>query len=88
MNYYELIFTIITTEDYHQDLLINTLGDIGFDTFEEIESGFKAYIPADEFNSDRLEDALNEYREMFSFSYEDKRQDIRSRYFSPAPAGV
>ena len=70
MNYYELFFTIITTEDYHQDLLINTLGDIGFDTFEEIESGFKAYIPADEFNSDRLEDALNEYREMFSFSYE------------------
>jgi ribosomal protein L11 methyltransferase len=72
MNYYELIFTIISGEDYHQDLLINTLGDIGFDTFEETETGFKAYIPADEFNSDRLEYALNEYREMFSFSYQVK----------------
>jgi len=70
MNYYELIFTVIATEDYHQDLLINTLGDIGFDTFEEIEPGFKAYIPVDEYNSDRLEDALNQYREMFDFSYE------------------
>jgi len=70
MNYYELIFSVIATEDYHQDLLINTLGDIGFDTFEEIGSGFKAYIPVDEYNSDRLEDALNQYRELFDFSYE------------------
>ena len=70
MNYYELNFTVITTEDYHQDLLINTLGDIGFDTFEETETGFKAYIPVDEYNSDRLEEAINEYRELFSFSYE------------------
>lgn len=70
MNYYELIFTVIATEDYHQDLLINTLGDIGFDTFEETASGFNAYIPVDEYNSDRLEDALNQYRELFDFSYE------------------
>ncbi len=70
MNYYELNFTVKATEDYHQDLLINTLGDIGFDTFEETGTGFKAYIPVDEYNSDRLEGVLNEYRELFSFSYE------------------
>ncbi len=70
MNYYELHFTVNATEDYHQDLLINDLGDIGFDTFEETESGFKAYIPVDEYNSDRLEDALDQYRELFDFSYE------------------
>lgn len=70
MNYYELIFNVNATEDYHQDLLINTLGDIGFDTFEETETGFKAYVPVDEYNSDRLEDALNGYRELFDFSYE------------------
>jgi ribosomal protein L11 methyltransferase len=45
MNYYELLFTTITTEDYQQDLLIGALGEIGFDTFEEIDLGFKAYIP-------------------------------------------
>ncbi|MDB5062736.1 MAG: ribosomal protein methyltransferase, partial [Mucilaginibacter sp.] len=48
MNYYELLFTTITTEDYQQDLLIGALGDIGFDTFEEVDLGFKAYIPVDD----------------------------------------
>ena len=70
MNYYELLFTIIATEDYQQDLLINTLGDIGFDTFEELEFGFKAYIPADDFNQEILDEALILYKEMFTFSYE------------------
>ncbi|TWR31665.1 50S ribosomal protein L11 methyltransferase [Mucilaginibacter pallidiroseus] len=70
MNYYELLFTTITTEDYQQDLLIGALGNIGFDTFEEVELGFKAYIPVDEFNQDVLDAALLPYREMFTFSYD------------------
>jgi len=70
MNYYELLFTVITTEDFQQDLLINTLGDIGFDTFEELEFGFKAYIPVDDFDQDALDAALEIYKDMFTFSYE------------------
>jgi len=70
MNYYELLFTTITTEDYQQDLLINTLGEIGFDTFEELEFGFKAYIPVDDFDRAVLDEALETYRDMFTFSYE------------------
>jgi len=70
MNYYELLFTTITTEDYQQDLLINTLGQIGFDTFEELEFGFKAYIPADDFDKAALDEALSAYKDMFTFSYE------------------
>jgi ribosomal protein L11 methyltransferase len=70
MNYYELLFTTITTEDYQQDLLINALGEIGFDTFEEMDLGFKAYIPSTEFNEDLLQETLLPYREMFTFSYE------------------
>ena len=70
MNYYELLFTTITTEDYQQDLLINTLGEIGFDTFEELEFGFKAYIPVDDFDRAVLDEALEAYRDMFTFSYE------------------
>lgn len=70
MNYYELLFTTITTEDYQQDLLINALGDIGFDTFEEMELGFKAYIPVDDFEKDLLDAVLMSYRELFTFSYE------------------
>ncbi len=69
MNNYELLFTTISTEDYQQDLLINALGEIGFDTFEEVDFGFKAYIPTGEFDQVKL-DKVALYQEMFSFSYE------------------
>lgn len=70
MNYYELLFTTIPTEDYQQDLLINALGEIGFDTFEELDFGFKAYIPSDVFNQEMLDQTLEAYQDMFTFSYE------------------
>jgi len=70
MNYYELFFTTITTEDYQQDLLINALGEIGFDTFEELELGFKAYIPEDVFDQQALDEQLLPYKDLFTFSYE------------------
>ncbi len=70
MNYYELLFTTLPTEDYQQDLLINALGGIGFDTFEELDFGFKAYIPATDFDKERLDEQLSLYQDMFSFSYE------------------
>jgi ribosomal protein L11 methyltransferase len=70
MNYYELLFTTIITDDYQQDLLMNELAEFGFDTFEEMDLGFKAYIPADNFDQKALDEALQSYREMFTFSYE------------------
>jgi len=70
MNYYELLFTTLPTEDYQQDLLINALGEIGFDTFEELDFGFKAYIPSADFDREGLDAQLSLYKEMFSFSYE------------------
>ena len=70
MNYYELLFTTITTEDYQQDLLINALGEIGFDTFEELDFGFKAYVPSVDFNHELLDETLSAYQDLFSFSYE------------------
>lgn len=70
MNYKELVFTIISDEDYHQDLLINELGEIGFDTFEETAFGFKAYIDAQKFDEEELNTKLSSYHDLFSFSYE------------------
>ena len=70
MNYYELLFTTVTTEDYQQDLLINALGEIGFDTFEEVEFGFKAYIRSADFDEVLLLETLLPYQEMFTFSYD------------------
>jgi ribosomal protein L11 methyltransferase len=70
MNYYELLFTTVTTEDYQQDLLINTLGEIGFDTFEELDFGFKAYILSTDFDQQKLDEQLLVYKDLFAFSYE------------------
>jgi ribosomal protein L11 methyltransferase len=70
MNYYELLFTTIITDDYQQDLLMNDLAEFGFDTFEEVDFGFKAYIPTDNFNKKALDEVLLPYRDTFTFSYE------------------
>ncbi|WDF54128.1 50S ribosomal protein L11 methyltransferase [Mucilaginibacter sp. KACC 22063] len=70
MNYLELVFTLGEREDYQQDLLIDALGQQGFDTFEEMETGFKAYIPETDFNQQNVDTALADYQDMFQFSYE------------------
>jgi ribosomal protein L11 methyltransferase len=67
MNYYEYNFTIRTTEDYQQDLLINDLAGFGFDTFEDTETGFKAYIPSEGLDKESLPAILQPYAELFSY---------------------
>jgi ribosomal protein L11 methyltransferase len=70
MNYYELNFTITDAEDYQQDLLVNELAEIGFDTFEETDLGFKAYIPATELDMETLNNRLQPYYDQFNFTYD------------------
>lgn len=70
MIYKELIFNIKPSEDYHKDLLINGLSEIGFDTFEEIVQGFKAYIPSDDFDQTLLDETIKLFEGSFVFSYE------------------
>jgi len=69
MNYYEISFTVEDDEGYRRDLLINALGEIGFDTFEETDNGFNAYIPADTFSEEQLTATLNPFFEQFPFSH-------------------
>jgi ribosomal protein L11 methyltransferase len=70
MNYYELLFTVLSEESHHQDLLIDELAGLGFDTFEETDFGFKAYIPSENFEKAEVDDRLALYNDMVSFSYE------------------
>lgn len=69
-NYTELVFTIGQDEDFVADILITALADIGFDTFENTEKGFLAYIPAADFNEEQLTATLSDYKDQFSFAYE------------------
>ncbi len=70
MNYCELLFTTIFEEEYQQDLLMNELAEAGFDTFEELDFGFKAYIPAAVFNRVQLDERLEPFHQVLAFSYE------------------
>lgn len=55
---------------WQQDLLIDRLGDVGFDTFEQTEEGFKAYIPEPNYNPIDLETLLLSLDSTFQVKYQ------------------
>ena len=69
MDYQEFVFTVDNQDDYQQDLLIDALAQIGFDSFEETQDGFKAYIPEAGFDENSLNDVLASFESLLSFSY-------------------
>jgi ribosomal protein L11 methyltransferase len=72
MDYREYYFKLNGHEDFHQDLLINSLSELGFDTFEDSEGGFKAYVPDTVEVEKGVEELAQLYSEMFTFSVEIK----------------
>lgn len=70
MDYYELSFSLPEFEEYQRDILIDALAGAGCDTFEEVSSGFKAYIPESAYNADAIETQLSAYSKMFPFTYD------------------
>ena len=69
-NYIELVFTTLDGEDFVSDILMNELAEIGFDSFDKNELGFRAYIPSHNFSEDKVQEAISDYKEQFTFSYE------------------
>lgn len=69
MQYIKTIFKFQSIEDYQQDLLISDLADLGFDTFEDSENGFTAFVIKDNFNEQELKDLLLIYAEDFQTNY-------------------
>jgi ribosomal protein L11 methyltransferase len=51
------------------EVLIAELGTIGYDTFEETDDGFKAYIPVSDFSQSETESALAAYSEMTAIGF-------------------
>ena len=69
MQYVKAIFKFKNIEDYQQDLLISDLADLGFDTFEDSENGFIAFIVKDNFSEQALKDLLAHYTDDFATNY-------------------
>ncbi|MBD1425496.1 50S ribosomal protein L11 methyltransferase [Sphingobacterium arenae] len=69
MKYSSVAFTSSTMEDWQRDLLIDSLGSIGYDTFEYVEQGFIAYIPTANLDLQALETLLLLETEGFDIHY-------------------
>lgn len=59
MDYIKVSFTFQQIEAYQQDLLVAELAEIGFDTFEDTQNGFDAFIVASTFNEEHLKEVLS-----------------------------
>lgn len=70
MNYLEFDFICNPSNGWQQDLFISELGNIGFDTFEATDQGFKAFTPEPNFNPIELETLLLTLDPEFEVHYE------------------
>jgi len=69
MEYKKVTFSFTDIEEYQKDILIAELGDIGFDTFEDTETGFDAFILANQFNEEDLKSILAGYGDELPYEY-------------------
>ncbi|GAB1450330.1 50S ribosomal protein L11 methyltransferase [Draconibacterium sp.] len=77
MDYYKITIEITPFEEWLRDVLVAQLGEIGFDSFLETESGTEAFVPVNSFNEADMEFVLDSFQDDFMFST--KKELIKSR---------
>lgn len=65
----ELNITVADPEGFIKDLLMDALAELEYDTFEENETGFCAYVTGDKFDKAETESLLSEMKEEYDLSY-------------------
>ena len=69
MQYIQVAFSFTAIAAYQQDLLIADLADIGFNTFEDTDQGFAAFIEQAGYSREELEKVITGYGDDFSCTY-------------------
>ncbi|MBB5618987.1 ribosomal protein L11 methyltransferase [Pedobacter cryoconitis] len=69
MQYIQVTFSFTLIQEYQQDLLISELAEIGFNTFEDTENGFSAFIDFDSYNKENLTGSLLQFEGEFDYNY-------------------
>jgi ribosomal protein L11 methyltransferase len=69
MQYIQVTFAFKNIEEYQRDLLINDLAGIGFNTFEDTETGFSAFIEQHSFKESSLKTLLLSFEDELDYSY-------------------
>lgn len=90
MDYYKITINITPFEEWLRDVIIGQLGEIGFDSFLEIEAGAEAFIPVTHFIESDLEFILDSFSDDFTFSTQKEliksknwNEEWEKNYFKP-----
>jgi ribosomal protein L11 methyltransferase len=94
MNYIEISVRIEPLKEEYTEILSAVFAQIGFESFMEINEGFKAYIPQNDFNPDFAQE-INQNEFPFSFRYEINSVEEQNwneiwekNYFKPIQIGT
>ncbi len=77
MKYTAVNFISSDIQEWQKDLLIAELGEIGFDTFEDTNTGFSAYIPSSNLDIQALETII--LNNVVGYELEYKVEDIEEQ---------
>ena len=78
MKYFEVEFTILPYSADASDVLAAMAGEVGFETFEETETGLKGYIQQSQYEAASLQTVIEEFPfENTTISYEVKEAEDR-----------
>lgn len=94
MDYKKVIVNFTPFEDWLRDILISQLGDAGYDSFIETDTGFEAFIPEKQFSSDAVDDIIMPFEETFNFTIsaetvksQNWNEEWEKNYFQPLAIG-
>ena len=69
MQYIQVTFSISDVADYHKDLLIDDLANIGYNTFEDREDGFAAFSDVATYDESALIEVVASYKDKLKCDY-------------------
>ena len=94
MDYKKAIINFTPFEEWLRDVLIAQLGETGYDSFLETETGFEAFIPENQFDNETVNQIINAWGEDFTFeiSFENNKsrnwnEEWEKNYFKPLVVG-
>ncbi|MBE9600072.1 50S ribosomal protein L11 methyltransferase [Pedobacter sp. MC2016-24] len=70
MKYIQVTFSFTNIQEYQQDLLISDLADIGYNTFEDTDLGFAAFVDIDTYDASALHTVLAQFEGEIEYQYE------------------
>lgn len=69
MKYIQVTFQFEAIEDYQKDLLIDELAGVGYNTFDDVDGGFAAFIDFDSYDAEKLAGVAGQLDDDLKYTY-------------------